>query len=51
MEDNTSKAQQLCELAEELRMVAGEFSDQRDREIILQYADEIEQLTAKSRPA
>jgi hypothetical protein len=48
VEDNSSKAQQDCKLADELRIVAGSFRDQKDREIILQYADEIEQLTAKS---
>ena len=51
MEENASKAQQHCELADELRMVAGAFRDQKDREIILQYADEIEQLTTKSTQA
>ena len=48
MDNFTTKAQQHCELADELRIVAGSFRDQKDREIILQYADEIEELHAKS---
>jgi uncharacterized protein YydD (DUF2326 family) len=48
MDNFANKAQQHCELADELRMVASSFRDQKDREIILQYADEIEQLNAKS---
>jgi hypothetical protein len=51
VEDDATKAQQICELAEELRIVAVAFSDHRDREIILQYADEIEHLTTKSKHA
>ena len=48
MEKGIDIGQQYSPLASELQLVAGAFSDQKDREIILQYADEIEQLTAKT---
>jgi hypothetical protein len=45
------KARQYSERAYEIRLIADTFCDEKDRQTLLQYADEIEQLASDCQEA